>query len=325
MIFAANSFVLHEYDATWDRFYGPNPSPDKFYNKVYNNSTFINETGNIFILYAIFHDFSPNGVIWVSRSPSDKVLTSKTFFSNSNSTKDGGSIYVNSGSCIQYRVCSINSSSNFGAHSYVLTNGQSYNIECSLSKCAGLDSSLDLEYGDQIIDSTNISYANCNFNAAYWCNAPYINHVKFTSVFNNTAVSQSIMFHMEVFDHYISHCNVIQNTFNDNNYGILQCIFCDFEISFCVFSSNSGPCVIYNSENQWFRIDNCFFDNDINKTLKVSKENTTTNYLVLKLRHLSTQECFAEYPLLSPHEETKSYNTEIFDLFCHVFVSTHLE
>lgn len=290
---------LHEYDDVWDRFVGPDVTPT-----VKNEGKYLSEPGNLYVLKVNFYNLQGNGAIRIENSDDKSLLTSKTYFCDSKASSNGGSLYVTNGKCIQYHVCSINSySSNSGCHSYVDTNKENYVIESSFSQHKGYESALYMIGGNQIIDSSNISYAKCDWNAAYVCyGSPTSHMINFTSIFNNSAKEQCIMFQRGN-SHYISKCKIIQNELqkNSDQKGIIYNAGCDLEVIYCIFSLNYGPFLFSNpNSNNKFLIDKCFIDS--NNVVDHKSPNfvslTTTNYLVFNLRHLSTQDCFAEFPIL---------------------------
>lgn len=249
-----------------------------------------------------------NGAIRITNSKENNVLTSETFFHSSHSRADGGSVFVQNGACIQYRICSINSSipvDNYvwGCHSRVETTEENFIVDCSISKYSGYCNSVDLRGGNQIIESTNISYGKCTWEPAYGCrDNPVSNHVNFTSIINNTCDKEAIIFHGGN-SHYMSRCNIIKNVHNrvEYLYGII-CFYSgkEFVASFCVLSMNQSPSLFYNDKVTKFIVDHCFLDNNIADTTTSgnSVSLTTTNSLVLKLSYLSTQDCHADFPII---------------------------
>lgn len=245
-------------------------------------------------------------------------MISESLFLNSYSSKDGGSIYISSRDCIQYRVCSINSTVNktsgIGCHSYNTAYYRNFIIESSISKSAGSIACIWAWQGNQIIDSTNISYTKCHDDAAYFLWSSDSNQINFTSIFNNTANEHYIMFHLNYYYSYISRCNVINNDITEKGSGIIFSD-CKLEISLCVFSSNYGPCLFYNqnlfNKDGYIIVDQCYLNNpNISKPSSGSSVRlSTTSQFVLNLPHLSIEKCVADIPLTKTafHCRKKTY------------------
>lgn len=288
--------LLHEYDAVWDRFVGSNIVPS-----VKNEAKYLTDPGNIYVLNVNFYDLKPNGAIRITNSDDKSLLTSDSFFCDSQSSHQGGSISVNNGKCIQYHVCSINSSlfSSSGCHSYVATKKENFVIESSISQCKGYESVLYIYNGNQIIDSTNISHSKCDVNGACVCVGSSTYHmINFTSIFNNSAAGQCIMWHSGN-SHYISKCKIINNKLNKNQNGLISNYGSDLTVSDSIFSLNFGPALFSNPAKKKFLVDKCYIDsnNDFVRTVTYSVSLTTTNYLDFNLPHLSTKKCIAEFPI----------------------------
>lgn len=268
-------------------------------------------------------NFRENGVIRISNKPENNILTSQTFFSNSLSYDTGGSIYVIDGACIQYHVCSINSSSpsNYGCHSYVENKEENYIIECSITRCNGYCNSIDLRGGNQSIDSTNISYANCVYNPSYacWYN-PNSNQLKANTIVNNSAEDQSILFHEHI-DHFVSRCNIIQNELPSNSYGIIWSRNCNLYMELCSITKNKGPAIFYNEGK--IVVSKCYISNNEAITSKLNSVNVeTTSKLVLILSHLSTQSCDADIPLIYEIYGKPKINSSDLNLIGFLFASS---
>lgn len=300
---------LHNDDHAWNRFVGIKV-PDKSYNETQNSP--IKESGNIYVFLAIFIKLHPNGAINVTNEATHKVLTSESFFISSYSQTHGGSIYVLQGSCIQYRVCSINSTISYrgefnGCHSYVETTKENYIIDSSLSKSKGYNNCIYLKGGNQLIENTNISYANCYYDAAYDCiNNPSSHKINFTSIINNKANAYCLMYHDSV-NQSVDHCNVINNILGTNhvNWGIVMNYGCDLlNISSCVFSSNSGEALFYNGYGNVV-VDKCYInDNPKIKQPPTDVSLNPANRFVIDLSHFSTEKCDALFYIKKDHKNT---------------------
>lgn len=162
--------------------------------------------------------------------------------------KDGGSINIKGGSCIQYQVCSINSTipsnNELGSHSYVASEDKNYVIFSTIFLCKGYSSSIYLGNGDQMIQSTNISYSESFQAAAYFCKNPSNHIVNLSLIYNNTAEQNSIMYH-EDSNHTVHFCSIIQNSC-PNSGGILASLNAhEFEVDFLEFNLNAESHTIY--------------------------------------------------------------------------------
>lgn len=225
-------------------------------------------------------------------------MASESLFDSSHSTKAGGSIYVTKGSCIQYRVCSINSTTpdnqGDGIHSFIHTQSENQIIESSISKSKGYIRCINQKGGKQLIDSTNISLGKCVGYPAYACWVEPQSHlIKFTSIFNNTADNWAITFHQGN-DQNVKNCNIINNILiSKRGDGIMYNDYIKLQISFCIFKSNSGP-VLFSNSGQEFVVDQCYLDNpEISRTGNVNLHLTET--LVLNLPYPTTEICFGVF------------------------------
>lgn len=90
---------------------------------------------------------------------------------------------------------------------------------------------IHLSGGEQLINSTNITQTICKGNAAYTCwNYPKSHRISYSTIYNNTADDNSIMYHYDK-NQYIARCNVIQNTHNtlgDYDWGIVYIVVVSF-------------------------------------------------------------------------------------------------
>lgn len=292
--------ILHQNDAVWNRFVGPDINPD-----YVNPSTYPVSTSNIYIQETSFIDLQ-NSVITVENSEYNHILISKSFFSNLNHD-NSGSISVSGGDCILYRVCSmITKCKNSNAcHSYVDTEKNNHIIESSISKCSGDDCSICLKHGNQLIEYTNISYANCVQNAAYTCENPSDHQINYTSIYNNTAQNKCIMLHSGN-KQYVDNCNIMKNKVIPDDNNNQKCIVyydnCEsLYIKFSVFSYNSGLYLFINhADNEWndFQLRYCtIVPNDANLSTGQTVYKNADTRLPFNIPHLITQKCYAEFPL----------------------------
>ena len=156
----------------WKRFYDP-ASIDTHV----TTSRTVTENKHVFVDYILFEDFSPNGVINISNPNADtKVLCSTSSFFKCSSSDSGGSIYLyESGSFVQYKVCSYESksplSNGAGSHSYIWVtnddNHKNFVIESSFTQNTGEQSVFWHSSGSILFSSINISDSKLDVNAAF--------------------------------------------------------------------------------------------------------------------------------------------------------------
>lgn len=266
------------------------------YTAVYDHPQYITEPGNVYVLNVEFLNQNTNGSIRIESN--QIILVSQTFFSNSSSTENGGSMFIKDGLCFQYRVCCIKSTTpKLGGHSYAQNNGASEFIECSISRCNSRAGSFYIRGGGHNIEYTNISYGSCTFNGAYACTCTIFqrNVVNRSSIFNNTADQDCVLFH-GTGTHNMDHNKIIKNAHNkvDFNFGIINNWDCDFIISNCIFMDNSGPSLFYKEYDRGsFLVKNCLMkDNNVEQPSSGNPvEIIETNSLSFSLSHLSTKRC----------------------------------
>lgn len=186
------------------------------------------------------------------------------------------------------------------------------------------DTAVYLNSGFQLIDSTNISFSKCQFNAAYALlnsqehSTPKLNY----SSINNATSEQCVMFHATN-SHLITLCNIIKNMHiykqNSNSYGIVYCsLESSLEVELCHFAFNTGSYLFYNNGDQ-FNVKNCSIDDsncvtDLNQGFN-QNDIITTKFLNLKLKHISTQKCKIKLDM----------TTEIFYSHTHVLYEIFMQ
>ena len=185
---------------------------------------------NIFVDYVFFKDFTEDGVIRISNTTSDtRVLVSNSSFFNCSSASYGGSIYIyESGSIVQYKVCSYGSKTTnqdaAGSHSYTkVTSDENYKnfvIESSITQNTGHQSVIYFHCGSLLLSSINISDSNIFYNAAFvkW-NPSSLSKTNFSN-FDNISYNWRCCFYHQDYTHNFYFCNVINNNVLQQNSGI---------------------------------------------------------------------------------------------------------
>lgn len=276
-----------------------------------------------------------DGAIYITNSDNKHVLTSETLFFNSLSSKFGGSLFVGNSACIQYRICSVNSStSGTGCHSYVYTSQNNFIIESSVAQGGKYESAVCLYNGNQLIDSTNVSFTKCYSNAAYILRFSERNtspKINYSTINNNTYEVQCTMYH-GTGTHLVCRCNILNNAPSSTNYG-WGIVYCDsgcIDFKYCHLVFNTGYSLFYNNGDQII-VKDCFIDdNNYIKTISIGNEFNiiTTKFFEQNLEHLSTQKCVATYKLLrnrfskykidTTAEILYSHTHFIFEVFIHL-------
>lgn len=292
---------FRQVDPIWEQFYG-HDSYEEYNAPDYSlDDNFPGLNYNVFVNEANFED--SYSFIRIDNGYANKILISKSFFSHSYSQELGGFIFVEYGSCIQYRVCSINSRvTKKGGHSYVHSDYmfENYIIESSISKSSGQFDTVSLEDGNQIISSTNISHCESTGSTAYGCYQNPSTLINFTSILNNIADNGCIMFHSTNY-HNVYRCNIINNMYTKRlieKLGIVVNKDCKrIEINSCVFSSNTDQNLFYNERGE-FIVSQCYLrNNTIDQISFGAVSFSTRNKFVLNLHHLATQKCVADFHL----------------------------
>lgn len=272
--------------SSWDYFIGQDVQHQSYSE---TQSSPITNPDNIYVFLATFHDFNPNGCISIEVLKKIKFMISESFFSNSYSTKNGGSVSVSGAiSCIQYRVCSINSRSDAGgSHCSIYATKRNYIIESSFSKSKGGGECADLGNGKQLIDYANISYAE---GGACYSHSQYNIQLKSNSIFNNTSNS-GCLYH-DNGQYFVYLCNIIQN------YSVNAIVFIaackSYEMRLCICTGNIGPYLLLGFVSPYITADQCFFENpEIDNIAEGVLVRQQTESFVNDLSHLSTQDCVA--------------------------------
>lgn len=286
---------MHKTDQIWERFVGKNPKPSVISLK----NKCITEAGDFLILNNVYKGIKNAAALNIGNNNGNNVISANTLFDSCNSKSSGGSICIENGLCIQYRVCSFGSNiiSNgepVGAHSAVKTIEENYVIESSIMKSRGYSSTLYIECGKQIIDSTNISYNSCYRSSAVKCYNNSFHIINYTTICNNTSESQAISLHRSS-NQQIFRCNYLGNNASGKyNHGIIFINNANLMyISYCTFLKNDAEYIFYVTLTDFYIIDQC---HALEPTRKIINKNTKiaiVNYFPNNLPHLSTQYCQA--------------------------------
>lgn len=211
---------------------------------TYERSQRITQSGNHYVHDITFEGLKPNGCIRVSKS--NMVIERCTFKGCSSGNKNGGSVYLNGGQCVQKFVCGIDSYSGYwGAYCYIDA-GNSTNktkvLDSSFSKLHGNWNGVDLKEGQKEVRSINISFSTLNLNVAvnFW----HGGEAKNCYFYKNTAVEITIFVIYEAGTYNINRCIFDRNVCPDTDvYGLISLdahkqTNCYTYVNECIFNSN---------------------------------------------------------------------------------------
>ena len=216
------------------------------------NSQYFASGLNIYIHDCVFHDI--HGSQAITYSSGGKMLVELSIFKNCTSESDGGCVYQSSGNFVMNKCCGVRcyTPSNSGQFVYTsLASGRKNNVlDSSISLSYNGDSgcyssTLDLQYGNIIVKTVNLSKNKCQWNAAFAC-SPSSNgtsSVSFASINENNSTSRTCFFGRPTNGHELVFSNIINNQCSDSNFGIIYT-----NNPLCI----KNCCILENIATIWF-------------------------------------------------------------------------
>lgn len=190
---------------------------------------------------------------------------------------------------------------------YLISSVNVYNINESFSEVFGRC----LFNFREIQSQSALSYSSFSNNSQY-CNT-------ISESYTSTYIKGSATFNM-------SFCNFLNNLGSDYYKSALIYTEIDAVISNCSFNGNTGNQYSFYKESRSLLIKNSFIGDSQPSYGNPQIENRINNEYILKLSHLSTQECPAEFPLKFIAKKIKTNDKFItFDPFNFCFLASCYE
>jgi len=254
---------------------------------------------------------SEGGAMYCS-SVTNLLVESTSFFSCT-TTSSGGAIYLVNGNaqCVLYVVCGYECCSTTSGNSqfaYIVINNavssKNYvnysSISRSMSEVSGSYQPLRLSNGKICCPSVNLSMNKCHYRSAIYCE-PYSDSNSVTcsltySTFadNNATGYTCIRFGTSSAQYEMKSCNIIRNTqVTLNTEGTIRSNGNLMIEDSCILE-NTATYMFYASSSYTITLSKCSVDKTTS-TGSFKLQNTLTKSFILALKHMSTQNCHAEY------------------------------
>jgi hypothetical protein len=244
------------------------------------------------------------------------LVESTSFFSCSTSTRNGGAIYFSysSGQCVLYELCGYDCYSTYtsgphGQFAYTMVNNavssKNYVIYSSISRCVNENSgsyrTLDLYYGNERCTSINVSMNKCDLRSAF-SGTPYSdsNSITCSLSYSTFADNRATGYNCILFDRdgarsEIKSCNIIRNTqVSLSSDGTIRTLGYLIIADSCIIENTANRIFYSTSSSYPITISNCTVDSFSNNGY-LTTQNTVTKSFILALKHMSTQNCHADY------------------------------
>jgi hypothetical protein len=295
----------------WNDYFTGSPTPQ--HQKEYGTRQTFSDT-NVHVSNCLFRSItsSTNGGALCCTSVTYLLIESTSFFSCNTST-NGGAIYFtnNGGECVLYKVCGNEcciTSSYSGLFAYISVNNiassKNYVNYSSISRClnevSGSSDSLCLYYGKICCPSVNISMNKCWARSGIIC-GPFVvsntvtcslSYSSFTD--NNSFQDICIYFSSGGAEYEMKSCNILRNDVaTKNSYGTILS-YGNLMIQDSCILENRAARNFYTSSSYTTTLSNCTVDSTANNG-NLRTQNTVTKSFVLALKHMSTQNCHANY------------------------------
>lgn len=259
--------------------------------------------GNYFIHESQYIKFNKQ-VIHLTNLQNNKVLISWVKFDKiqSNDIDNGGVIHQNSGSLVQYRVCSISPAAlvSFGSHSFLDTtegDGKNYFLMSSISN--GFSNKSTISHNRQDLKINQLNVSNCytkEFNSALDLHSQsgYENLIMSSTFYNNTTPGPRALY-LGSNDFNIKYCNFISNncsaTHNLNSI-VYSAYFT--RIDWCIFKKNIATNLVSNTDARGSFIitntiiaSNTFETETFGANISITRISSFDNYLP----HIQRNDC----------------------------------
>jgi hypothetical protein len=283
-------------------------------NQSFYNSRQTYSTGSVYVLSCLFskcRSSSSGGALYCS-SVTHLLIELTSFFSCKTDSQGGAIYFSNSGGqSVLHGVCGNDCCTTGSAHyqfAYInVNNGASsknYVNYSSITRCVTDISNtyftLYLNYGNIFCPSINMSMNKCYYYSGVYCypysDSSYVTcSLSYSSFTNNNSPDRTcLLFDRSGAKHEMKYCNVLRNTQGTSNYGIIYAYGNSMIQDCCILENTATYIFFVNNPSYYITLSNCTVDStSYNRNLVI--QSTATKSFIHGLRHMSTQNCHAQY------------------------------
>ena len=305
----------HRTKFEWNDYFNATPVTTFGPNEYNSNQTL--SGSNVHVLNCLFNKCTSTSYGGALYCTSNYLLVeSSSFFSCNTSGTYGGAIYFSntgSGECVLHGVCgndccSTSISSSLGQFASVYVKDTSSGKNCvnysSIVRCVNKISSsrdpISLNFGKICCQSTNISMNKCYYRPGFLCQ-PFkdLNSVtcslSYSTFADNNAIFHTcILLLTESSKYEIKYCNILRNT--QEQFDSVGTIYTTGNLTIedsCIVENKANN-IFYSEYSSIITLLRCTVDN-ITYYGNLTVENTVTKSFIFVLKHMSTENCHAEY------------------------------
>jgi hypothetical protein len=310
-----SAFIVR-FRTAWDYYF--QPASLNYLNSQTYTSRQTNSNNGVYVSNCLFRSIkstSTGGALYFSNSASYFLVESSSFFSCNTSNGYGGAIYfynAGSGQSVLHKVCGFDCCSSYSSpyyqFAYIEVNGavtsKNYVNYSSITRCINANANshytLYLCSGKICCPSVNISLNECQYYSGIYC-SPYGDYNYVTCSFSYSTFADNvangcicIMLTNSGAKFEIKSCNILRNTQGSLNSEGTICA----NGNLMIYDS----CILENNATYIFRQGSSYIITVLNCTVdstsfygNFNTQNTVTKSFILALKHMSTQNCHAEY------------------------------
>jgi hypothetical protein len=295
-------------------------------------------TSSVYVFNCLFDKCTitgGNGGALLCTSVTYFFVESSSFFSCKTSSGQGGAIYLSSSNCLQsvlYAVCGNDCfATSYGPFAFLIINNAASNKNyvnyTSIARCVGYTSNhgetMRFDYGRTYCPSVNMSNNN------FYCipgivSTPTVDPSSVTSLFSystfadNRASQFSCLWCNRGGAKYeMKYCNILRNTQASSSYGI---IFARGNLMIedsCILENRAPTYIIYQEDTSYtITLSNCTIDST-SKYGNVITQNTAIKSFIHGLKHISTQNCHAQFDSAGTLTAIPYVSHPTKKVFCH--------
>jgi hypothetical protein len=302
-------FHLHSKTA-WDDYFPETSPANSFYSKTFNSRQTPSDS-SLYVSNCLFKSISSTsdgGALYSYSSMTLLLVESTSFFSCKTSGSYGGAIffYHSSGQSVLHEVCGFDCSAN--AHYHFLwsqvnnaASKKNYINYSSISRCdnSGRWHTFCLYNGKICFPSVNVSLNKCYGQSLFYYPFVYSNSVtcslSYSSFADNTATVYTCFYLCSDGAKYeIKSCNILRNTQGSLGSEGTIATWGNLKIEDSCILENKANNIFYSASSYPITLSNCTVDSTSNNGY-LTTQNTVTKCFILRLNHMSTQNCHSEY------------------------------
>jgi hypothetical protein len=312
---------------TFDDVYGSGLNPTPYTAPTYTDKRIDISVTNAYVYNCLFRSLTNSndgGALYCSSSVNKLLVEQSSFIScRTTSGSGGGVLFYNmgKGECVLSRICGFDCSATvYGQFARIITRtGINYkdhvndtSLTHSLVMSSNIIYTLDLNYGNTLCPSVNITNNVCRSQTALYCypSSSDTGCVSYSSIVNNTANDYNCIYLTNSgSSHYIDTCNILNNKQASSSYGTIYAYANLLIKDSCILGNNIGKTVFYqNYASAKITISNCTIDNYMSSGSVVFTKIPESSF-IHALSHIATQSCdsyFDSYGTLTVKQNVPS-------------------